>query len=79
MKTGNDLYQWLLDNKGEDVAKAFKDNTFDLNESKNILDEKDYSLSGILLGAFTWSDSEQGHQFWSDIQAELVNLKNDEI
>lgn len=31
------------------------------------LDDEDFSLATALSGAFTWSDTEQGHDYWNDI------------
>ena len=34
-------------------------------------DEKDHCANSALLGAFVWSDTDEGHEYWADIYEQL--------
>ena len=55
------LYDFLVSNIGDGALSNYIDNIQDITKLSNL------SLSSGISGAFTWIDTPEGHNYWSEI------------
>ena len=75
MKTYIDLWHWLRDNKGLNVAEVLSD-IWEGSKSKD--DTREETLSEVLNRGFDWGKQDVVYNFdyWSNIHDELLDLES---
>ena len=68
--TGLDLFNYF--EKNPEIQTRYLLNVTYTN--KKFGEIVSYSLAGVLSGAFAWSNTVEGHEYWSKIRDELKEL-----